>query len=269
MESSTTVIGLLGGLAIGAAVVWFLLRGAAVRLRADLQAAQAAERTSADEVAVMRRESETWRCKFESEQLETEARRVAGLDAELQQIRGRTEALAIEKSALQIEAGRVPGLEARVSALGNDTTELKATNAQLQTQLQEQTLAHAEKIAVLTEVRGEIEKDLKNITADALRANQGTFLELANEVFEKHKAGAAADLEARQKAVQSLVVPLQETLQTYKQQVDEMEKARSPILWLAVCRAQGCGRGADRRPHRDVEARQCLTRGAKDARSLG
>ena len=70
MESSTTVIGLLGGLAIGAAVVWFLLRGAAVRLRADLQAAQAAERTSADEVAVMRRESETWRCKFESEQLE-------------------------------------------------------------------------------------------------------------------------------------------------------------------------------------------------------
>src|SRR3984893_2997075 len=80
---------------------------------------------------------------------------------------------------------------------------------------------------MLTEVRGEIEKDLKNITADALRSNQGTFLQLANEVFEKHKAGAEAQLEARQKAVQALVTPLQETLQSYKQQVDEMEKARS------------------------------------------
>ena len=218
MESSIFVIGLFGGLAIGAAVARLLLRGAAIRLRADLQAAQS--------------EGETWRGKFESEQLErarfeTEARRVAGLDAELQQIRGRTEALAIEKSALQIEAGRVRELEARVSALGNDAIELNATNAQLRTQLQEQALAHAEKIAVLTEVRGEIEKDLKNITADALRANQGTFLELANEVFEKHKAGAAAELEARQKAVQALVAPLHETLQTYKQQVDDMEKERS------------------------------------------
>jgi DNA recombination protein RmuC len=202
------------------------------RLRADLQSVQVGERKRADELAEARREGETWRGKLEFEQLErtrfeTEARRVAGLDAELQQLRSRAEALAVEKSALQIEADRVRGLEAHVSALGNDATELRTANAQLQTQLQEQALAHAEKIVVLTEVRGEIEKDLKNITADALRANQGTFLQLANEVFEKHKAGAEADLEARQKAVQSLIVPLQETLQTYKQQVDEMEKARS------------------------------------------
>jgi DNA recombination protein RmuC len=226
------VIGLFGGLAIGAAVAWFLLRDAAARLHADLQVAQAAERERADEIAEARAEGENWRGKFESERLErarfeTEARRVAGLDAELQQIRSRAAALAIESSALQVEADRVPGLEDRVSALSNDATELKAANAQLRTQLQEQALAHSEKIAVLTEVRGEIEKDLKNITADALRANQGTFLELANEVFEKHKAGAAVDLEARQKAVQALVAPLQEALQTYRQHVDDMEKERS------------------------------------------
>jgi DNA recombination protein RmuC len=91
----------------------------------------------------------------------------------------------------------------------------------------EQAQAHQEKLAALTEVRGEIEKDLKNITADALRANQGAFLELANQVFEKHKTGADAGLEARQKAVEAMVGPLQETLQSYRQQVDAMEKTRS------------------------------------------
>jgi DNA recombination protein RmuC len=100
-------------------------------------------------------------------------------------------------------------------------------------------LAHAEKIAVLTEVRGEIEKDLKNITADALRANQGTFLQLANQVFEKHKAGAEAELEAREKAVQSLVGPIQETLRTYKQQIDEMEKARSQSYGVLSAELKG------------------------------
>ena len=91
----------------------------------------------------------------------------------------------------------------------------------------EQAQAHQEKLAALTEVRGEIEKDLKNITADALRANQGAFLELANQVFEKHKTGADAGLEARQKAVEAMVGPLHETLQSYRQQVDAMEKTRS------------------------------------------
>ena len=91
---------------------------------------------------------------------------------------------------MQTEAERVPDLEGRVTALTGEVTGLTAANAQLQTQLYEQAQAHAEKVAVLTEVRGEIEKDLKNITADAMRANQGTFLQLANEVFDKHKAGA-------------------------------------------------------------------------------
>ena len=91
----------------------------------------------------------------------------------------------------------------------------------------EQAQAHQERLAALTQVRGEIERDLKNITADALRANQGAFLELANQVFEKHKTGADAGLEARQKAVEAMVGPLHQTLQSYREQVDAMEKTRS------------------------------------------
>jgi DNA recombination protein RmuC len=244
MEAWISFVILLGGIGLGAAICRALLRGAVARLRAELQAAQAADKARSEELAEARLQAESWRDKHQAEQLErakfeTEARRVLGLEAELHQARDRAETLGAEKSALQTEAGRIPTLEARVAALAEETTDLTATNAQLQTQLQEQAQAHADKIAVLTTVRGEIEKDLKNITADALRANQGTFLQLANEVFEKHKTGAEAELEAREKAVEALVNPLRETLQTYKLQVDEMEKARSQSYGVLSAELKG------------------------------
>src|SRR5579862_1327657 len=180
MENWASFVILLGGIGLGSAICWALLRGVIARVRADLKAAQDSDKARSAELAEARREAESWRSKHQAEQLErarfeTEARRVPGLDTDLQQARDRTETLGAEKSALQTDADRVPVLEARVTALAEETTELRTVNAQLETQLQEQARAHADKIAVLTEVRGEIEKDLKNITADALRANQGTF----------------------------------------------------------------------------------------------
>jgi DNA recombination protein RmuC len=232
MESWAVPLAFLGGVIIGLAIFWALRRSATARLQADLERAQGAVKVAAEELAQAHRAVESWRGQHHAEQLErarfeTEARRVAGLEVELQQARSRLESLGAERSALQTDAERVPLLEARIEALTEEVGKLGAAHAQLQTQLEEQARAHAEKVAVLTQVRGEIEKDLKGITADALRANQGTFLQLANEVFEKHKTGAEAELEARQKAVESLVSPLRETLQSYKQQVDEMERVRS------------------------------------------
>jgi DNA recombination protein RmuC len=103
----------------------------------------------------------------------------------------------------------------------------QVARAALDARLREQSQAHADKLAFLAQVRGEIEKDLKALAADALRANQGSFVALANEVLEKHKLGADADLAARQRAVENLVTPLRETLQSYKTQVDELERARA------------------------------------------
>ena len=232
MELWASISILLGGICVAAGIACVLLRGHLSRLRADLAVRDSALQSRAAELTEAHREADNWRCQHQAEQLdrarfETEAGRAAGLDTELQNVRARVESLAGEKSALQTEAERVPNLENRVTALVEQVTSLTAAKAQLQTQLAEQAQAHDEKIAALTEVRGEIEKDLKNITADALRANHGTFLQLANEMFEKHKTGADAELEARQKAVEALVGPLRETLQTYRQQVEEMEKTRS------------------------------------------
>jgi DNA recombination protein RmuC len=225
VESWIPATALLGSAAIGATIAWLFLRGPLARLRRDLRA-------QTDELIKTRQESEAWRTKHQEEQLararfETEAARIVGLQSDLQQIRARTETLATEKAALQMEAGRLPALEAHLIEVTGQVADLKAANAQLQTQLQQEAQAHVEKVAALAEIRGSIESDLKNIAAQALHTNQGAFLQLANQVFEKHQVGAEAVLEARQRAVEGLISPIQETLQSYKRQVEEMDRARS------------------------------------------
>ena len=149
----------------------------------------------------LRREVESWRSKHESQQL--------------------------ERSRLASVAERVPALEGRIESLLAELTGVRSMNVEVQTRLQEQARAHEEKIAALTDVRGDIDEGLKTLTAEALRANQGAFLELANQVFEKHKVGADAELMARQAAVAELISPLQDMLQSYRQQIEQLERNRS------------------------------------------
>jgi DNA recombination protein RmuC len=195
------MLAFLAGSTIAAVVGWALFRVLLGHLRADLRAMQEAETARSRELVAARSDAEAWRERLQAEQLtraglETEARRAAGLEPELQQLRAHLAATIAEKAALQA-------------------------------QLQEQSRAHADKLTLLAQVRSDIEKDLKTIAADALRANQGTFIELANEIFEKHKLGADADLDARHKEVEVLVAPLRETLESYRQQVEELERARA------------------------------------------
>lgn len=101
------------------------------------------------------------------------------------------------------------------------------SRAVAETRLSEQDRGHRDKIDALTAIRGEIEKDLKNIATDSLRANQTAFLELANQVLEQHKEGAAADLDARKQAVEALVSPIRETLQAYQLNLGELARERA------------------------------------------
>ena len=64
------------------------------------------------------------------------------------------------------------------------------------------------------------------LAADALRRNSESFLELAGERFDRHKAGAETALEARRKAIEALVKPLSENLGAFERKIGEIEKAR-------------------------------------------
>ena len=180
----------------------------------------------------VRRSAVSWREKHDGLQVElarasAQVERLEVLEKERNDLRERLEYLTAEKSRLETTADRVPNLERQVAALTGDLSSLQASNSALSTQVREQARAHQEKIDALTDVKSGIETGLKGLVADVLKTNQGTFLELANQAFEKHKVGADADLEARQKAVAELVSPLQETLLGYRQQIEQLERSRS------------------------------------------
>ena len=141
--------------------------------------------------------------------------------------RSRHESQQLERAKFEADAKRVPALEGRIESLLTELTQVRSMNVEAQTRLQEQARAHEEKIAALTDVRGGIDEGLKSMTAEALRTNQGAFLELANQVFEKHKVGADAELAARQAAVAELISPLQDMLQSYRGQIEQLERNRS------------------------------------------
>ncbi|HWD60843.1 MAG TPA: DNA recombination protein RmuC [Stellaceae bacterium] len=86
---------------------------------------------------------------------------------------------------------------------------------------------HRREIAGLTALRSEIDTRMQSLAADALQKNQSSFLNLANEVFAKHRDGAAATLEARQKEIGALLAPISKSLEDYKTGLGEIEKARA------------------------------------------
>lgn len=65
------------------------------------------------------------------------------------------------------------------------------------------------------------------LAAQALKTNNQSFLELAKSALGQFQTQAQKDLESRQKAVETLVQPIQESLNKVDQQIQQMEIARS------------------------------------------
>lgn len=179
-----------------------------------------------------RRAREEWREKHGALQVElarlsAQVAQMASLEGECRDLKQRVDFLSGEKARLETISARVPALEGENAALRGELVRCKSDNAALATQVREQAEAFRDKVAALTDVKAGIESGLKAMAADVLQSSQGAFLELANETFQKHKATADAELAARQKAVAELVTPLQDTLQSYRQQIEQLERSRA------------------------------------------
>jgi DNA recombination protein RmuC len=87
-------------------------------------------------------------------------------------------------------------------------------------------VAHAERIASLSTLRADFEQTLKSLATDALDGSQKSFLQLADQAFARHRDGAAASLDERQKGIAALLAPLTATLSEYRQRLTDLERAR-------------------------------------------
>ncbi|HEY0863524.1 MAG TPA: DNA recombination protein RmuC [Lacunisphaera sp.] len=133
--------------------------------------------------------------------------------------------IAQSRAAASVERARL--MEADLSAERAKLAELSALNSQLSASLASERAAAAEKISALTDAHERLTNSFKALSADALRSNNQSFLELARETFGKLHQQSADELGKRQQAIDSMVKPLKESLEKVDAKIGEIEKARA------------------------------------------
>ena len=133
--------------------------------------------------------------------------------------------LAAARQELTVKNDRNARLDRELSAL-NATLETEKKNAE-------------EKLAAVLAARDEMKAQFEALAASTLQANSKSFLELAQTKLTDFQNQAKGDLTERQKAIETLVKPIQESLKTFDGQIQQIEKSRNEAYGSLVAQLQG------------------------------
>lgn len=103
---------------------------------------------------------------------------------------------------------------------------LREENIRLQSELDAERRASAEKHAAYEEAKRQLGDSFNTLAAEALKHNSAQFLHLAQQNFKQLHIQSQNELSHREKAVENLVKPIREALEKTEQQVRQMEKER-------------------------------------------
>jgi DNA recombination protein RmuC len=110
--------------------------------------------------------------------------------------------------------------------LAEEHSDLRAAQSALQARLEEERRSAQEKLEALRQATQELSDRFKALSAEALRDNNRSFLELATARLEKFQEAARGDLDSRRSAIDELVKPLRESLDRVDGKIGEIEKER-------------------------------------------
>ncbi|HVN86142.1 MAG TPA: DNA recombination protein RmuC [Candidatus Binatia bacterium] len=132
---------------------------------------------------------------------------------------------ARERDVAAAHAARAE-IEGHLAQARGQIVELTARQSELTTTLEHERQVAAEKLAHVQQLSQQLTDSFKALSADALRSNNQSFIELAKATLETFQSQAKGDLEQRQKAVETLVAPIRESLQKVDAQISGLELAR-------------------------------------------
>jgi len=98
--------------------------------------------------------------------------------------------------------------------------------AVLLTRLEEERKANQEKLTLINNAELKLADSFKALSADALRNNNQSFLDLAKQNLQSFQQTAKGELERRQNAIDDLIKPLKESLEKVDGKIGELEKNR-------------------------------------------
>lgn len=214
---------LLLGVAIGSATVWLLMKG-------KIQTA-VAQAKNAGEVELA---SLSARLQGRDEQIVALTASLSASNAEGIRLRGELTTEATQRASAEEKNTRIPELEAslaeknaRLAELNTEITNLKTAQAELNTIIDKERKATADKLALLDEAQAKLSDAFKGLSAEALKNNNQSFLDLAKTKLDQFQQSAQTDLTARQKAIDDLVKPLKESLEKVDSKIAGIEKERT------------------------------------------
>lgn len=212
-------LGVLAGLFVG----WLIFR---------LRAQQANERLRAE--LEMEKATLVERLSGRERQLEALGESLDRAMTETARLRTEVQAESAKRAAAEEKTSRIPDLEAklrerdeRLRGLADEQGALRARLAEVETRLGEERKASQEKLALLHEAQVRLSDAFKALSAEALKSNNQSFLELARTTLEKFQESARYDLESRRQAIGELVKPLRESLVKVDEKIGEIERART------------------------------------------
>lgn len=211
MEPASLALGVGLGLAAGGFVAWTLARQRAVRENAALASRNAVleERLVATERA-----------------RETNESRASALAAQLAEVDAARDRAERELAAADERARQVEPLKIALRDLRAEKDALADARAQLESRIAAERQA-ADELRVLFEANtAKLREAFQALAAQALQANNESFLKLAETRLKETQTQATGDIEARKKEVEALVKPLQESLKGLDDQARALETKR-------------------------------------------
>jgi DNA recombination protein RmuC len=133
-------------------------------------------------------------------------------------LRSRTAGL---QAGLSLTEKELAAVKADLARLLEDQRELVESRARLESALESERKTSSEKIELLAKSGDRAAADLQNafkaLAADALKSNNSSFLQIAQETLKRFQSEAQGDLDARQKAYGDLKAQVQSLITTQKE----------------------------------------------------
>lgn len=136
-------------------------------------------------------------------------------------------AAEMRNAALTNMEQRLKKEEEEVVRLQEEGLRLQGLVVELETRLNEQIKAAQEKTEIFAQAQTKLTDSFKALSAEALKNNNQSFLELATLKLEKFQEHAKTDLHIRHKAIDETIKPVKESLDRFDHKIQEIEKQRT------------------------------------------
>ena len=130
------------------------------------------------------------------------------------------------RARLDERSARATALEAELPGRVRELADVAAARERLGAELDHERRSGAEKLSLLAQADTKLREAFQSLSAEALRQNNQSFLDLAKTSLGEFQRTATADLESRRQAIGELVAPVRESLDRVDAQLHAVERDR-------------------------------------------